>query len=82
MNYSFDDETAAALSATTLYYRLRQRDIDGKEQATAGLEVYPNPTATSTGVWRRTWESEAASLAVCNTHETLLRQISITESTL
>ncbi|UOQ65948.1 T9SS type A sorting domain-containing protein [Hymenobacter volaticus] len=93
-SYSFDDETVAALGATTLYYRLRQVDTDGKEslspvmvvklseQAAAGVEVYPNPAATSAEVRIRTYESKATALAIYNMHGTLLRQIPVTESTL
>ncbi|MDF7812819.1 T9SS type A sorting domain-containing protein [Hymenobacter sp. YC55] len=92
-SYSFDDETTATLGATTLYYRLRQVDTDGKESfspvavvelsepATAKLEVYPNPAATFAEVQVRIFESKAASLAVYNMHGNLLRQISVTEST-
>lgn len=93
-SYSFDDETAATLGVTTLYYRLRQVDTDGKESlspvvvvklnepTTAGVEVYPNPAATSAEVRVRIWGGEAASLTIYNTHGTLLQQIPVTESTL
>jgi hypothetical protein len=57
-NYQVRDAEAGALGVATLYYRLRQVDVDGTEafspvvavavsklSVASALEVYPNPTA-------------------------------------
>ncbi len=59
-NYQLRDTEAGALDRATLYYRLRQVDVDGQETfspvvavavgkpaATAQLDVYPNPAPTA-----------------------------------
>ena len=59
-SYQLRDAEAGALGVNTLYYRLRQVDVDGSESfspvaavvvgkpgSTARLEVYPNPAGTA-----------------------------------
>ncbi|RYE19650.1 MAG: T9SS type A sorting domain-containing protein [Sphingobacteriales bacterium] len=53
LNYSIEDATAAALNVSTIYYRLKQVDLDGRNalskvetvrfNGAAAVEVYPNP---------------------------------------
>ncbi|TGE14764.1 fibronectin type III domain-containing protein [Hymenobacter elongatus] len=57
--YRFRDEAAASQSPTSLYYRLRQVDVDGAEhlspvvvvswrnQSATAMDVYPNPAAVA-----------------------------------
>lgn len=89
--YSFRDE--AATTATTLYYRLRQVDVDGKENfspvavvtlghhATLALEVYPNPATTSSEVQVRLRGANVsgAMLSIHDVRGILLRQMPIAE---
>ncbi|WP_331147491.1 T9SS type A sorting domain-containing protein [Hymenobacter sp.] len=91
--YSFRDETAATSGVTTLYYRLRQVDSDGKESfspvavvtltelSAAKLEVYPNPAATSDEVEVHVPTSSATTLAIYDLRGVLLQQLPVTEST-
>ncbi|TGE05439.1 T9SS type A sorting domain-containing protein [Hymenobacter fodinae] len=57
-NYAYTDANVRSLSAQPLYYRLRQVDLDGKEQyssvqvvnfaqAPGQIAIYPNPAASA-----------------------------------
>ncbi|AII52355.1 hypothetical protein N008_10245 [Hymenobacter sp. APR13] len=90
-SYTFRDETAAATQATTLYYRLRQVDVDGtpeyspvvavswKNTQQTAITLYPNPaTQSSTVRVNLTNNSEAttaATLSVYDMRGVLLRQV-------
>lgn len=93
-SYSFNDEKVATLGATTLYYRLRQVDTDGKEsfspvavvtlneQSVTKLEVYPNPASTSLEVQVQALDTSASTLVVYDVRGILLRQIPVVKSAL
>jgi hypothetical protein len=87
--YSFQDESVATIGKTTLYYRLRQVDINGHEsfspvaavsigKQSKTLEMYPNPTAGMAQVQVHITASEATNAStvhVYNIHGALLQKI-------
>jgi hypothetical protein len=97
-SYSFRDETAAATQATTLYYRLRQVDLDGKSEYSPVVAVswkaaketavvlYPNPAAQSSTVrvslGSGNEANTATTLKVYDVRGVLLRQVSAEKLTL
>lgn len=88
-SYTFRDEQAANQGASTLYYRLRQVDLDGTEQFSAVVAVtlktptqialYPNP-ATSTDNVRLVvpGSSEGMQVAIYNAQAQLVSQQQLT----
>jgi hypothetical protein len=87
--YSFQDESVTTIGKTTLYYRLRQVDINGHEsfspvaavsigKQSKTLEMYPNPTAGMVQVQVHITASEATNAStvyVYNSHGALLQKI-------
>jgi hypothetical protein len=94
--YSFPDENAGTVGKSTLYYRLRQIDIDGQEsfspvaavvigKQSAVLELYPNPAAAAAQVQVRVAAMEgttASALHIYNVHGTLVGKASATSNNL
>lgn len=89
--YQFADAGAATLSATVLYYRLRQIDSDGTtayspvvalaasaQASTSSLQVYPNPAPASAAVSLRCDAAAAGgSAAIYSEMGQLVRQLSL-----
>ncbi|WBO83736.1 T9SS type A sorting domain-containing protein [Hymenobacter yonginensis] len=96
-SYTFRDETAAATQATTLYYRLRQVDVDGtpeyspvvavswKNTKQTAVALYPNPATQSSTVrvsLAGSNEPAATTLQVYDMRGVLLRQLPADKLTL
>ncbi|MFD1468483.1 T9SS type A sorting domain-containing protein [Hymenobacter caeli] len=78
IRYQYADASAASLTASVLYYRLRQVDIDGTTayspvvalaagalaQAAGSLQVYPNPAPASAAVSLRCDAATAGGTAI------------------
>ncbi|WP_161599616.1 T9SS type A sorting domain-containing protein [Hymenobacter nivis] len=85
--YQYTDASAAAMGSTTLYYRLRQVDVDGTiayspvvalaggALASSGLQVYPNPALASAPVSLRYEGAGAVSASVYSEMGQLVRQV-------
>lgn len=76
-NYEFVDVAVAALKVDKLFYRLRQVDLDGKDQLSNTIELnlsilpgqvslsaYPNPTSTNVTLNYAAYEAGELSLTV------------------
>ncbi|MBC6697252.1 T9SS type A sorting domain-containing protein [Hymenobacter puniceus] len=89
-SYTFRDETAAATQAPTLYYRLRQVDIDGtpeyspvvavswKKAKQAAISLYPNPATQSSTVrvsFANSSDTNAATFTIYDMRGVLMRQV-------